>query len=142
MQLGRKDLAGKTGTTNEGRDAWFSGFNGDLVATTWVGFDQDRPLGRGEEGSRTALPIWVDFMGSALADAPEHFEEEPGGLVTVRISGETGLLARAGESDAMFETFRVGHVPEASPEPLELQLGAETLLPEEEREEQPEETLF
>jgi penicillin-binding protein 1A len=142
MQLGRKDLAGKTGTTNEGRDAWFSGFNGDLVATTWVGFDQDRPLGRGEEGSRTALPIWVDFMGSALADAPERFEEEPGGLVTVRISGETGLLARAGESDAMFETFRVGHVPEASPEPLELQLGAETLLPEEEREEQPEETLF
>ncbi len=141
MQLGRKDLAGKTGTTNEGRDAWFSGFNGDLVATIWVGFDQDRPLGRGEEGSRTALPIWVEFMRSALADAPERFESEPGGLVTVRISGETGMLARAGESDAMFETFRVGHVPEAPPEPLELQLGAETLLPEDE-EEQPEETLF
>jgi penicillin-binding protein 1A len=142
MQLGRKDLAGKTGTTNEGRDAWFSGFNGDLVVTTWVGFDQDHPLGRGEEGSRTALPIWVEFMRSALADAPERFESEPGGLVTVRISGETGLLARAGETDAMFETFRVGHVPEASPEPLDLQLGAETIQPAEDEEEQPEETLF
>ncbi len=143
LQLGRKDLAGKTGTTNEGRDAWFSGFNADLVATAWVGFDQDRPLGRGEEGSRTALPIWVEFMRNALADSPEHFEEEPAGLVTVRISSETGLLARAGDDTAIFETFRVGHVPEAAPEPLELQLGAESFLPDEdEEEEQPEETLF
>jgi len=142
MQLGRKDLAGKTGTTNEGRDAWFSGFNADLVATAWVGFDQDRPLGRGEEGSRTALPIWVEFMRTALANSPERVEEEPAGLVTVRISSETGLLARAGEDAAIFETFQVGHVPEAAPEPLELQLGAETFLPEDDEEEQPEETLF
>ena len=67
--LGRDDIAGKTGTTNDGRDAWFSGFNPDLVATAWVGFDQERPLGSGEEGARTALPMWIYFMREALAGA-------------------------------------------------------------------------
>jgi penicillin-binding protein 1A len=70
--LGRRDLAGKTGTTSDRRDAWFVGFNADLVAASWVGFDQERPLGDNEEGGRTALPMWVYFMQEALRDRPEH----------------------------------------------------------------------
>lgn len=111
MALGRSDLSGKTGTTNDRRDAWFSGFNGDLVATAWVGFDQERPLGAREEGGRTALPIWVKFMGEALAGAPERVPPKPSGLVTVRVSSSTGLLARSSDMDAIFETFRADQVP-------------------------------
>ena len=111
--LGRSDLAGKTGTTNDGRDTWFAGYNGDVVATSWVGFDQERPLGRGEAGGSTALPLWIDFMGPALAGTAPSVVPQPPGLVTVRISAETGELARAGEPGAIFETFRVGNVPAA-----------------------------
>lgn len=110
-ELGRSDLAGKTGTTNDGRDTWFAGYNGDLVATAWVGFDQERPLGRGETGASTALPMWMEFMGPALEGKRAVRPAEPPGLVTVRVSAETGQLARAGEPDAIFETFRVGEVP-------------------------------
>jgi penicillin-binding protein 1A len=116
--LGRNDLAGKTGTTNDGRDTWFAGYNGDLVAAAWIGFDQERSLGRGETGGSTALPMWVDFMGPALEGSPPSRLDQPAGLVTVRISAETGRLARAGEAGAMFETFRVGNAPTA-PEPGE-----------------------
>lgn len=114
--LGRNDLAGKTGTTNDGRDTWFSGFNGDLVATAWVGFDQERSLGRGETGASTALPVWMEFMGPALQGTRSSRPVEPPGLVTVRISAETGRLAPVGMPGAIFETFRVGRVPEP-PEP-------------------------
>ncbi|MFO0510185.1 MAG: penicillin-binding protein 1A, partial [Gammaproteobacteria bacterium] len=72
LALGRNDLAGKTGTTNEARDTWFNGYNRSLVASVWVGFDQSQPLGEGEEGSRTAVPIWVDFMRGALAGTPQR----------------------------------------------------------------------
>jgi penicillin-binding protein 1A len=133
-ELGRSDLAGKTGTTNDGRDTWFSGFTAHLVATAWVGFDQERSLGRGETGASTALPAWMAFMGPALEGAPEARPPEPPGLVTVRISPETGLLARSGDPEAIFETFRVGEVPEAG-EP------GETTFPDEE-ERQEEEPLF
>ena len=68
LVLGRTDLAGKTGTTNEARDAWFNGFNRNLVTTVWVGFDQERSLGETEEGARTALPIWICFMREALKE--------------------------------------------------------------------------
>jgi penicillin-binding protein 1A len=115
-ELGRSDLAGKTGTTNDGRDTWFSGYNGDLVATAWVGFDQEHPLGNGESGTTTALPMWMDFMGPALNGARVSRPVEPRGLVTVRVSGTTGRLARAGEPGAIFETFRVGEVPDPSEE--------------------------
>jgi penicillin-binding protein 1A len=110
-ELGRNDLAGKTGTTNDGRDTWFAGFNGDLVVTAWVGFDQERSLGRGETGASTALPIWMDFMGPALKGMRNSRPAEPPGLVTVRITPDTGRLARAGDANAIFETFRVGEVP-------------------------------
>ncbi len=110
-QLGRSDLAGKTGTTNDQRDAWFSGFNPSLVATAWVGFDKLQPLGRRETGARAALPIWMGFMGGALQGVEEQHLEQPEGLVTVRIDPETGALASAGDPNAIFETFRVDHVP-------------------------------
>ena len=111
--LGRSDLAGKTGTSNDERDAWFGGFNPDLVAVTWVGFDSDEPLGRGEEGGRTALPIWVHFMRDALLGAPERSYPKPDGLVTVRIDRRTGELAGAASSDFVFETFETGTEPRA-----------------------------
>jgi len=123
--LGRDDLAGKTGTTNDGRDTWFAGYNADLVATAWIGFDQERSLGRGETGGSTALPMWVDFMGPALEGSPSSQLQQPPGLVTVRISSETGRLARAGEPGAIFETFRVGNAP-AAPDPGEERFPEET----------------
>ena len=110
-QLKRGDLAGKTGTTNDGRDAWFCGFNSSIVGTAWVGFDQERPLGRGEQGSRTALPIWIYFMAEALQGTREQRRSPPPGLVTMRISAETGLAARPDDENAMFETFIEGHLP-------------------------------
>ena len=107
--LGRDDLAGKTGTTNEGRDAWFSGFNPDLVATAWVGFDQERPLGRDEEGSRTALPMWIYFMREALESLPERRLPMPDGVVTARISSEASEFDE--DAPAQFEYFLADHVP-------------------------------
>jgi penicillin-binding protein 1A len=106
LALGRGDLAGKTGTSNDRRDAWFSGFNRELVATAWVGFDQERTLGSREEGSRTALPMWMYFMSDALKGVPDAPLARPAGIVTARISADTGLLALAGTPDAMFELFR------------------------------------
>jgi penicillin-binding protein 1A len=109
--LRREDLAGKTGTTNDRRDAWFSGFNGDLVATAWVGFDQERPLGRYEEGGRTALPMWIYYMDEALDGVPEHSMQRPPGIVDVRINPETGLVTND-TRNSVFEKFRIDEVPE------------------------------
>lgn len=109
--LGRHDLAGKTGTTNDQRDAWFAGFNADLVTTTWVGFDQTATLGRFETGARAALPMWIKYMGKALKGVPEKTLPQPSGLVTVRIDPETGYLANANDRHAMFEIFRSNRVP-------------------------------
>lgn len=110
--LGRRDLAGKTGTTNDQKDAWFSGYNRSLVATTWVGFDQLAPLGRGETGSRAALPMWIEYMGQALKGIPQTLPVQPEGLVSVRIDPATGLLAGSGQAGAVFETFREAFVPQ------------------------------
>ncbi len=109
--LRRKDLAGKTGTTNDQHDAWFSGFNHRLAATAWVGFDQLQPLGRRETGGRAALPIWIDFMREALRDVPEEVLEQPEDLVTVRIDPDTGLRVSGGHAGAVFETFRPQYLP-------------------------------
>jgi penicillin-binding protein 1A len=110
-ELGRTDIAGKTGTSNDRIDAWFSGFNADLVGIAWVGFDANsRSLGAGEEGSRTALPIWKDFMAVALDGTPNAPLAPPEGLVTVKISPRTGLAARSGEA-SIFEIFREGNEP-------------------------------
>ncbi len=112
MQLGRHDLAGKTGTTNDQRDAWFAGFNGDLVAISWTGFDDAQPLGNKETGSRAALPMWIDFMRVALEGKPETPLNQPEGMITVRIDPETGLLAGAHQKNAIFETFRAEYAPQ------------------------------
>lgn len=109
--LGRKDIAGKTGTTNEQRDAWFAGFHPDLVAVTWIGYDDLTPLGRGETGGRAALPIWMDFMAEALPSLPQKEFLPPPGVVIARIDPETGLLA----SDGREELFLEGRLPEVSP---------------------------
>jgi penicillin-binding protein 1A len=113
MALGRGDLGGKTGTTNDAKDTWFNGFNRHLVATVWVGFDQERSLGEGEEGSRTAVPIWVHFMREALRGVPQRPRSMPQGLVQVRISGTTGGIASVDDPEAIFETFMVDRMPTA-----------------------------
>jgi len=120
MSLGRKDLAGKTGTTNDQRDAWFCGFNAKLVATVWVGFDRVQPLGNGETGGRAALPVWVDYMGQALQGIPEAALPQPPGLVTVRIDLKTGLRLPSGQAGGLFELFRPENVPQRYSEPDEI----------------------
>lgn len=110
-RLGRNDLAGKTGTTNDQRDAWFSGFNADLVTTAWVGFDRVRSLGNRETGGRAALPMWIEFMGKALKGKPDASLEQPDGLVTVKIDPKTGQLADSRTPNAIFEIFRSNQIP-------------------------------
>jgi len=105
--LGRQDLAGKTGSTNDHRDGWFCGFNGDLVTTVWVGFDNYDSLGKGEFGAETALPIWMAFMGPALQGKPENTLSTPPGIVTASVDSVTGGLAPAGDPNAMSEMFKV-----------------------------------
>ena len=114
LSLKRTDLAGKTGTTNDQKDAWFSGFNGNIVTTVWVGFDDSKPLGRRETGASAALPMWVDYMRVALEGEPETVMERPPGLVTVKIDPSTGLLAGADDPNAVFESFRADNVPKPS----------------------------
>jgi penicillin-binding protein 1A len=121
--LQRQDIAGKTGTTNDSRDAWFSGFTPDRVATAWVGFDDfGRPLGRtaynpnlgadqaagGEFGGSTALPIWVNYMKVALKDYPEQARPVPEHLVTATIDTGSGLLSHG---EGMTEYFIEGTEP-------------------------------
>jgi penicillin-binding protein 1A len=106
MELGRNDLAGKTGTTNDHRDAWFSGFSAHMVATAWVGFDDFSSLGEGEYGGKAALPIWMDFMRAALEGKPEEILEQPSGVTTARINGRNGLLTSAGDPSGIMEVFR------------------------------------
>lgn len=112
LELKRNDIAGKTGTTTDGRDTWFCGFNADLVGVAWVGFDQERSLGPREEGGRTALPIWIKFMAEALSGRPEHRLSQPPGLVTMLVSKVTGKPARPGDPNAIQEIFFADHLPE------------------------------
>ena len=126
-ELGRTDLRGKTGTTNDRRDAWFAGFNGDIVAAAWVGFDQERSLGSGEQGARTALPMWIEFMRVALDGRPLNSMERPPGIIDVRIDPATGLAASSSEA-SVFEKFRMEYAPQAPGPRIQLpQAPAETL---------------
>lgn len=111
MELGRNDLAGKTGTTNEQRDAWFSGYNNEMVTSVWVGFDSHEPLGRFEVGGKAAMPIWIDYMRVALQGVPDQVPELPEGITQARIDPETGLLARVDSRDAIVEVFALGSLP-------------------------------
>lgn len=110
--LKRNDLAGKTGTANDYKDAWFSGFNRDLVASAWVGFsDHRRSLGQYEYGGRAALPIWATFMEKVLEGTPSKEMIQPPGVVSTKIDPETGKLATLGQTNAIFEYFRDDNVP-------------------------------
>jgi len=111
MELGRNDLAGKTGTTNEQRDAWFSGYNNEVVTSVWVGFDSHEPLGRDEVGGKAALPIWINYMRVALQGVPDKAPEIPEGITQARIDPDTGLLARIDNRDAIVEVFDMGSLP-------------------------------
>jgi penicillin-binding protein 1A len=112
LELNRKDLAGKTGTTNDQRDAWFSGFNSEVVAVAWVGFDKFLPLGNQETGAHAALPMWMEYMRVALEGIPESIMKEPPGLVFARIDPHTGKPAPPGSPDAIFEVFSSKNIPE------------------------------
>jgi len=105
------DAGGKTGTSNEARDAWFVGFTPEIVCAVWVGFDDSRPLGRRESGSRAALPIWVEFMAKAVSQLPDQSIERPEGIVAERIDPASGLLAYEGQEDSIEEEFLEGTAP-------------------------------
>ncbi|MCC5016210.1 MULTISPECIES: penicillin-binding protein 1A [unclassified Legionella] len=109
--LNRQDIAGKTGTTNDQVDAWFAGFNTELVVTTWVGFDNPQSLH--EYAANLALPLWIDFMKVALANMPEQELPQPPNIVAVRIDPKTGLLAKNNQPNAIVEYFREHEVPGA-----------------------------
>ncbi|HET7798391.1 MAG TPA: penicillin-binding transpeptidase domain-containing protein, partial [Nevskia sp.] len=114
MVLKRADLAGKTGSTNDHRDAWFTGYNDAVVASAWVGFDDFSSLGRangiGEFGAQAALPMWISFMRETLKGVPEKPFEMPPGITTARIDPQTGQLASSGDAHSMLEVFKVEDV--------------------------------
>lgn len=109
----REDIHGKTGTTNDNKDLWFSGFNGNVVTTVYVGFDQPESLGGiYEQAATVALPIWIDFMKPVLEGTPLVSMAQPDGLEFVRINPQTGLRARPDEEGAFFEVFRKDKIPD------------------------------
>lgn len=109
LELKRSDIAGKTGTTNDQKDTWYSGYNKNIVVTTWMGFDEPRSLH--EYSVRSALPMWIYFMKDVLKNMPQQTQPQPNGMITVKIDPKTGLLARSDQNDAIFEIFTVDTVP-------------------------------
>ena len=118
LQLKRKDIGGKTGTTNRSRDVWFNGYSPALVAVCWMGFDSFKSLGK-QTGGDLALPMWVDFMKTALADVPEESFQQPEGLTATRIDPKSGMLAGKGQDAGVMELFPSDKVPKkrAVPKP-------------------------
>lgn len=120
LSLGRSDLAGKTGTTDEARDAWFAGFNGAMVAVSWVGFDQPTSLGRREYGGIAALPIWRQYMAAALQGVADTTPPLPPGMTSVAVDRLTGQRTFADDPNAVTEWFTDERLPaEPIPEPVE-----------------------
>ena len=105
QSLGRKDIAGKTGTTNDMVDAWFCGFNPDLVGVAWIGFDQPRTMGSGETGGVAAIPIWISYMAKALKGLPQTVLPVPEGVVAVKINPDSGLRDEGGVTDYFYAEF-------------------------------------
>lgn len=130
LSLGRGDLAGKTGTTNDARDAWFAGFNADMVAVSWVGFDEPKTLGKVEYGGYAALPIWNQYMATALRGKPFSMPPTPPGLTSERINRNTGAQAGADDPDAVDEWFQEGQKPtDAAPAPAAPAPAAPGVIP-------------
>jgi penicillin-binding protein 1A len=112
--LNRDDIAGKTGTSSDFHDAWFNGFNGDIVTTVWTGFDADRSLGgNDDQAAHVAVPTWTYFMHEALAGTARHPVPIPEGIVSVRISPQTGLLASSDNPNGIMEKFIEGNLPKS-----------------------------
>jgi len=111
MELGRNDVAGKTGTTNEYKDAWFNGYVPSLTTVAWLGFDSSKSLGKGETGGKAALPMWMYFMQEVLKDVPEQTFPLPSGLTIARMDPGTGMLASPGSVNAVFEVFPSERTP-------------------------------
>jgi penicillin-binding protein 1A len=111
VSLGRADLAGKTGTTSGPVDTWFTGYSGGIVTTAWAGFDQNKLMGRKEYGATIALPIWMDFMRTALNGRPLRHFKQPEGVVSLRIDPHTGQRASPDQPDAIFEYFTEDNLP-------------------------------
>lgn len=111
LVLERDDLGGKTGTTNDGTDTWFNGYNGDVATSVWVGFSNYDPLGARAYGGNTALPIWVDYMRVALADKPPSYRSQPAGVVVVKVDPASGEAAAPGQRGAIFEYFFAEDAP-------------------------------
>ncbi|MGE5027384.1 MAG: penicillin-binding protein, partial [Betaproteobacteria bacterium] len=112
MQLKRQDLAGKTGTTNDQVDAWFTGFNPGLVAVSWIGFDQPRSLGGTETGAQAALPMWMGYMGRALKGVPEGETDVPEGVISIKINPQNGLRVPEGAEGIPEYFYREGAPPD------------------------------
>ncbi len=113
LALNRRDLSGKTGTTNDQHDTWFSGFNSNIVTVCWVGFDKFTPMGANETGARAALPMWVDYMRVALGDTPEAIVTKPDSLINVLIDPDTGLPTSPDNPKGLFEVFKPGNIPKS-----------------------------
>jgi penicillin-binding protein 1A len=111
LSMNRPDIAGKTGTTNESKDAWFTGYNADYVTTVWTGFDQPESLGRREFGGTVALPIWMNYMSAALKDKPPHTQAEPDGILSLRVDPISGRAATPNTPNAFFELFKSEDTP-------------------------------
>lgn len=110
-EMSRKDLMGKTGTTNGPAELWFSGFNRDISTSVFVGFDQPQPMGESEQGATVPVPIWIDYMKTVLDGMPERMLERPEGIVDRLIDKTTGNLARPGQANTMFELFMQENAP-------------------------------
>jgi penicillin-binding protein 1A len=126
--LKRSDIAGKTGTTNGPRDAWFSGYSPHLTVSTWVGFDDNSLIGRNEYGGSAALPIWIDFVREALAGKADTSRPQPDGMLMVKIDAKTGKRVDPNQS-GIFEFFKTENVPELTGGEA-LPSGAENNLPD------------
>ncbi|MDD2759874.1 MAG: PBP1A family penicillin-binding protein [Methylomonas sp.] len=126
-ELGRNDLAGKTGTTNEQRDAWFNGFSPDIAASAWIGFDNLHPLGQGETGGKAALPMWMEFMKTALENIPEKPLIQPEGIVQAYINPNDGMLLNQNDKGGIWEYFTTETVPKtySIPKQPELEVDQE-----------------
>lgn len=111
-ELGRGDLAGKTGTTNEAESTWFTGFNEFLVTTVWVGFDQPQSLGNREFGSSTALPIWLNFMRPNIDFLPRNKNLPPNGIVSIKVDKKSGLKLESDSGNSIFEYYLEEYLPE------------------------------
>ena len=128
-KLNRTDLGGKTGTTNGPRDAWFSGYSPHLVTTAWAGFDNNALIGRNEYGGSAALPMWIDFMGVALAGKPNIKLPQPNGIVMVKIDAKTGKRVTPNQP-GIFEFFKAENAPKLRNIDGDVPADNQTPLPE------------